>query len=198
MPSREPRARLILDLGNVLVEHDDDLLASRLSRLLGDGDPRTLLTAFRQSGVEAGRRPVEDVYLALARRLGAFADLAAFRDIWSSHFTPKPEMLAFAADWARAAPLVICSNTNALHWSFVCEHFQVDRLGPAVLSHECGFEKPDSEIYLLAAEAHGVAPQDCLFVDDKPANIEGARAVGMRTHLFRGLDGLTAALNTGA
>jgi putative hydrolase of the HAD superfamily len=85
-----------------------------------------------------------------------------------------------------------------VHWAFLCENLALDRLCPAVLSHECGIEKPDAEIYLLAAQALDAAPEDCLFVDDKAANVEGARAVGMRAHLFTGLDGLRAALNTQA
>ena len=190
--------RLILDIGGVLVDHDDALLADRLVRLLGDGDRETILSAFRESGLGVGRRPPEAVYEDLARRLGLLVDVAAFRHVWSSHFTPKEDMLAFARDWASRAPLVLCSNTDPVHWAFVTGHFGLDRLGPAVLSHECGLAKPDPEIYLLAAQAHGVAPQDCLFVDDKEAYVEGARAVGMRGHRFAGLDGLRAALNTGA
>lgn len=191
-------ARLILDIGNVLIDHDDALLAARLVRLLNASDPTHVLSAFRESGLGAGRRRPEKIYLELAARLGVPADLAAFRHVWSSHFTPKPEMLAFARDYARRAPLALCSNTDPLHWAFVCENFGLDRLGPAVLSHECGIEKPDPEIYLLAAQALGAPPQACLFVDDVAANVEGARAVGMRAHRFAGLDGLLATMNTQA
>lgn len=189
-------ARLILDIGGVLVDHDDALLADRLVRLLGGGDRETILSAFRESGLGVGRRRPETVYEELARRLGAHVDLAAFRHIWSSHFTPKQEMLAFARDWSARAPLVLCSNTDPLHWAFLCESFALDRLGAAVLSHECGLAKPDPEIYLLAAQAHGVDPRHCLFVDDREVCVEGARAVGMRGHRFEGLDLLRRAVNT--
>jgi FMN phosphatase YigB (HAD superfamily) len=39
--------------------------------------------------------------------------------------------------------------------------------------------KPQPEIYLLAAERIGVAPEGCLFVDDLQENCAGAEAVGM-------------------
>ena len=39
--------------------------------------------------------------------------------------------------------------------------------------------KPDPRIYRLAAERLGVDAEDCLFVDDQPGNVDGARAVGM-------------------
>jgi sugar-phosphatase len=40
--------------------------------------------------------------------------------------------------------------------------------------------KPDPEGYLLAARLLGVAPEDCLVVEDAPAGIEAGRAAGMR------------------
>lgn len=185
---------LILDIGGVLVDHDDAVLADRIVALLGGGARETILSAFRQSDLAAGRLPVEEVYLDLARRLGAFADVTAFRRVWSSHFRPNREMIAFAADWAKRAPLALCSNTNALHWAFLREHCALDRLGPATLSHECGIEKPDAEIYRLAALSLDAEPDRCLFVDDKPAYVAGAQAVGMKGHLFTGLEALRAAL----
>src|SRR5690348_2945366 len=39
--------------------------------------------------------------------------------------------------------------------------------------------KPDPAIFLLAAEALGVPPSQCLVVEDAPAGIEAARAGGM-------------------
>ena len=48
-----------------------------------------------------------------------------------------------------------------------------------VRSHEAGIRKPDAAIYLLAADRLGVEPKECVFVDDVPANVDGARAVGM-------------------
>jgi epoxide hydrolase-like predicted phosphatase len=49
----------------------------------------------------------------------------------------------------------------------------------AVMSYEVGWLKPEREIFLLAAERLGVAPGECVFVDDLAHYLEGARAVGM-------------------
>jgi sugar-phosphatase len=40
--------------------------------------------------------------------------------------------------------------------------------------------KPDPEGYLLGAEALGIAPADCVVVEDAPAGAAAARAAGMR------------------
>jgi putative hydrolase of the HAD superfamily len=54
-----------------------------------------------------------------------------------------------------------------------------------VLSGEVGLRKPQPHIYLLAASRLGVAPDACVFVDDIPVNVEGARATGMAGVLHR-------------
>lgn len=55
-----------------------------------------------------------------------------------------------------------------------------------VLSGEVGLHKPQPEIFHLGAERIGVAPEDCVFVDDLRENCEGAEAVGITAILHRG------------
>jgi putative hydrolase of the HAD superfamily len=45
--------------------------------------------------------------------------------------------------------------------------------------------KPDPLIYRLALGITQRAPQECIFIDDRPANLEPAKALGMRAILFR-------------
>lgn len=47
-----------------------------------------------------------------------------------------------------------------------------------------GVAKPDHEAYRIAADRLGVAPSDCLFVDDTEVNVVAAREVGMRAEVF--------------
>ena len=54
-----------------------------------------------------------------------------------------------------------------------------------VISGEVGLHKPQPEIYELGAERLGVAPADCVFVDDLRENVAGAEAVGMTAILHR-------------
>jgi putative hydrolase of the HAD superfamily len=54
-----------------------------------------------------------------------------------------------------------------------------------VVSAEVGMAKPDPAIFRLAAERLGLAPTECVFVDDWDQNVEAAREVGMRGVLHR-------------
>jgi epoxide hydrolase-like predicted phosphatase len=48
-----------------------------------------------------------------------------------------------------------------------------------VISGDEGFRKPDPRMYELGASRIGVAPGDCVFVDDLEFNLDPARELGM-------------------
>jgi putative hydrolase of the HAD superfamily len=50
-----------------------------------------------------------------------------------------------------------------------------------VISGEVGIRKPDPRIYALGAQAIGLEPSQCVFVDDLPGNLKPARELGMAT-----------------
>jgi epoxide hydrolase-like predicted phosphatase len=58
-----------------------------------------------------------------------------------------------------------------------------------VISGEVGLHKPQPEIFRLGAERIGVAPEECVFVDDLRENCAGAEAVGMKAILHSGAEG---------
>ena len=53
-----------------------------------------------------------------------------------------------------------------------------------VNSYDLGVEKPDKEAYLKMLDIIGANPDEVIFVDDKSRNIEGAKAVGIKSILF--------------
>ena len=50
-----------------------------------------------------------------------------------------------------------------------------------VISAQEGMRKPAPEMYLLGAQRAGVAPEQCVFVDDLPHNLTPAQELGMAT-----------------
>ena len=50
--------------------------------------------------------------------------------------------------------------------------------------------KPDPRIYRLLMERYGLLPGETVFIDDRPVNIEGARAVGMQGIVYTGMDAI--------
>ena len=60
----------------------------------------------------------------------------------------------------------------------------LDECDEQIWSCEHGVIKPDPAIYKLCLERLGCEPQREIFFDDRPRNVEGARAVGMDAHIF--------------
>lgn len=54
-----------------------------------------------------------------------------------------------------------------------------------IISEAVGIRKPDPEIFLLCCKELDVCPKNCIFVgDNEVADIQGAKAVGMKTIFF--------------
>ncbi|WP_417258301.1 HAD family hydrolase [Celeribacter sp.] len=51
-------------------------------------------------------------------------------------------------------------------------------------AHTHGTAKPDPELLLIAARAEGVAPEDCVMIDDSPSGCISARRAGIRCFGF--------------
>jgi putative hydrolase of the HAD superfamily len=74
-------------------------------------------------------------------------------------------------------------GTALLSNSWGCEEYpRADFPGlfdTVVLSGEVGMRKPEKEIFLHAAQTLGLAPEECVFIDDMAANVAAAQACGM-------------------
>jgi putative hydrolase of the HAD superfamily len=61
-------------------------------------------------------------------------------------------------------------------------------------SAEFGIGKPESASFRHCLERLQLAPAAVLFVDDKPANADAARVIGLHAHHYRDPAGLAAVL----
>lgn len=99
----------------------------------------------------------------------------------------RPEFLAAMAR-ARAAGVQLAILSNELDLFYGAD-FR-DRLpfladfNAIVDATHTGILKPDPRAYRACLDALGVAARDCVFVDDQPRNVAGARAVGLAAVQF--------------
>ena len=95
-----------------------------------------------------------------------------------------PELLQ--ALLLRDVPMHVLSNYP--HWyEQYDQRLEVSSLVPLTfVSCETGHRKPSPDAFLGACRTLGVAAESCLLVDDREANVEAARAVGMDGLRFSG------------
>lgn len=146
-----------------------------------------------QVGEVTAREWADAVGRALVAQYGEGAAVAA--EIYFGYAgRVDAEMVSLVAEVRERATVALLSNaTDQLH-EHLQHHDLVEAFDMVFSSAELGMAKPDVAIYRHAAEVLGVRPDECFFTDDRPENVEGARAAGMHAEVFTGRAGLVAAL----
>src|SRR5580692_5504838 len=107
------------------------------------------------------------------------------RNLWRR---PIAGMIELARDLGRAGvPVGVVSNSEGRLADLIAELGWQAALPVVADSGKLGLEKPESPIFLWAADRLGVAPGEVVHVGDSwAADVEGAVAAGMRAVWFRG------------
>lgn len=92
----------------------------------------------------------------------------------------------------RGFRLFLLSNASAGLRKYFYKIPNVERFDGVVISAEEKIMKPDPRFYDLVIQRFGLLPEETLFVDDLPMNIEGAIQAGWHGYLFdtRDVNGL--------
>jgi putative hydrolase of the HAD superfamily len=183
---RSPIRGLLVDWGGVMTTN---LLHSFSAFCEAEGlDPAALAQAFRGNreardlliGFEEGRIE-ETVFEAELGRLLGLATAEGVIDRLFAGAQPERAMVE-AVRAARAASGI---STGLISNSWGTTRYPRELLAElfdgVVISGEVGIRKPAPRIYELGAEAIGLAPAECVFVDDLPFNLPPAEELGMAT-----------------
>lgn len=189
---------VIFDYGNVLCLPPDPLDCQRMRSLAGFDEEATFnrmywvnRDAYDRAAID-GQRYWQGIGEGLGKQFSAEQiDALTAQDV---------------ALWARANPVVlgwartlqesgmktaILSNMPSNLSGYLrqspewLQHFDY-----VVFSCEVGLLKPEPAIYHACLEGLRSMPEETLFIDDKPANVEGALAVGIHALLFQSAEQL--------
>lgn len=136
--------------------------------------------------IELGNVSGRELFRLFRSELGYRADYGAFKKLWCDHFKVHGDTVRLLRRIRRTHKVYLLSNTNALHYDFIKAHYAFARLvHGAVLSYKLGMRKPEARIYHAALKLARSRPEEAVFIDDLPENIEGARKVGMHGIVFK-------------
>ncbi len=178
------RRGLLVDWGGVLTT---DLFASFRAFCELEGlDPEAVPRRFRDDqasrdlliGLETGALGE----LEFERRFAAILGVAPARliDRMFSGSQLESTMLA-AVGAARRAGVRTGLISNSWGTGRYDRRLLAELFDGVVISGEVGVRKPAPRIYRLGADAIGLPPSECVFVDDLPFNLTPARELGMAT-----------------
>lgn len=183
---------VIFDFGGIIVDLDRqaavdafEALGCRVAGSIG---------LYAQKGVfaalETGRMADAEFFGFVRTQVGRDIPDDDIRRAWNRMLVgvPRHRLQAVLALRPRFRTFML-SNTNALHWDYVCHGLQApdgvgleDCFERMFLSFRMGLAKPDAEIFRVAMAEASLAPAETLFVDDSEENCRVAESLGM--HVF--------------
>src|SRR5262245_1401207 len=181
---------IVFDFGNVIGFFD----YQRTLRRLGAHTaltPAQMEAAVYGTTLEdeygSGRMSSPDFLAELHRLWGLRCDQAETAAAFADIFTPNHEVCALVPLLAGRYRLLLGSNTNDLHARHFRRQFAdtLRHFHSLVLSHEIGVCKPHADFFLHCEHLAACAPEACLFIDDLPENVAGARACGWHGLVYR-------------
>jgi putative hydrolase of the HAD superfamily len=179
---------VIFDLGKVLVQFDFERGYRALEAFCpypAAEMPARIATTDLVTRFETGLVEPRDFFEQFSRLLDLRLDYPRFREIWCGVFTETLLPESTLAGLARRYRLLLLSNTNAIHFEAMREHYpSLGHFHDFILSYEVRRMKPDPEIFRLAVARAGCSPQECFYTDDIAAYTAAARKQGIDAVTF--------------
>ena len=174
---------ILFDLGNVLVFFDARRSSKAFSEAVGVPEDKIWETFFiseLERSYTRGEISSEEFYQKVNKHFPKKIDFATFARLWNDIFTENREMNELLKKLKTHYPLYLISNTNDLHFEYVCSKFSVLRhFAKYFPSHLVGHRKPDKAMFRHVLGEIKLKPEETVFVDDVAEFVESAKSLGI-------------------
>ena len=189
---------VVFDLGNVLIRWDP---VAAIAAAVGTeravafvADPDFDFAAWNRAN-DAGRTLAEAEQTAVQAHPHYADEILAYRQHFSAWLVGDiPGSVAILRELHDAqVPVFALTNWSAELFPVALEQFDfLDLFEDIIVSGEEGVAKPDPEIFEVLEDRvrHRAGLDDCIFIDDSPANVAAASATGIDAVHFTGADHL--------
>jgi glucose-1-phosphatase len=194
-----PIRAIAFDFGNVVGFFDHWLTTNRLachSSLPPAELHAVLFGGTLEQDYDAGRTTMAE-FLTRVREAGKLScSDDEVRTAWADIFWPNQDVCALLPRLKSRYRLLLASNTNDLHAKQFLGQFrhELSHFHALVLSYQIGYSKPQAEFFDFCRRSAGCAAEECLFIDDLPANVAGAQASGWNAIVYTGIADLQTRL----
>jgi epoxide hydrolase-like predicted phosphatase len=180
---------VISDLGGVIVFFDNKIFYEKMANFSPFAQEEIGKLAFTESGLresfDKGEITPQEFYGRAVQKLEANIDYDKFFSLYNDVFSLNPPVLEIMKNLKVKYKLVLLSNTDVMRYGFVKQEFpEVMIFDEYVLSFEVGFMKPHPQIYREALKKAGTKAEECVFIDDREENIQGAEELALKGILF--------------
>ena len=150
----------------------------------GDDLYRIGMDAVFSTGYVTGKVPEMLFWESLASESGISENLYPFRDLILKAFQPDTDMAALVREVRDLVPVALLTDqTNWLYELHARDGFLAE-FDDTINSYEEGFSKQDSEIFRIACSRMNLFPEEAIFFDDNPGNVQRGVDFGIHSILF--------------
>ena len=197
---------IVFDLGGVLVDLDFKAAINGLQEA-GFANVKEQLMAFDRGGIfqkfEVGEITADEFRTAIRENSTVTLTDEEVDGLWNAMLLEIPrEKLELILHLRGKYMVYLLSNTNSIHWDYVCKNafnyrgFRVeDYFEETFLSYEMHLAKPDKAIFEKVLSDANLLAEETLFIDDSEANCKAAQEVGIHAHHYHIGDDLTEIFN---
>lgn len=184
---------IVFDLGGVIMTLDP-AEALRRFKALGLSDAERYLDSYTQSGIfgnlEEGKITAENFRSKLSSLTGHELTFDECKHAWLGYRKDVPQRNLDLLKELRAKGyrLILLSNTNPfmMDWALSSEFDGKgsslnDYFDALYLSYRLGIMKPAPDFFRQVLDNESILPEETLFVDDGPRNVEAAGKLGFIT-----------------
>ena len=186
---------IVFDLGGVLIDLDFKSAINGLQKA-GFTNVKEQLQAFDQNGIfqkfELGEISADEFRASIRENSNVSLTDEEVDSLWNLMLLEIPrEKLELILDLRSKYMVYLLSNTNSIHWDYVCKNafnyrgFRVnDYFEKTFLSFEMHLAKPDKAIFEKMLEDANLLAEETFFIDDSEANCKAAAEVGIHAHHY--------------
>jgi putative hydrolase of the HAD superfamily len=189
---------IVCDFGGVICSFDYRIFCERLAARVGRTTEEVHAQVFGdtlQQRFERGRMSALSYHRCIMDRLGGSVPYDEFFPMYGDIFTEIPATCALLERLRLRYPLYLLSDTNEIHFGYVLQRVGVLRhFREFVVSYQLGMLKPEPGMYREVLGRSGLPAAACVFIDDRPGNVDGAIRAGMHGIRFESAAQCTAAL----
>ena len=137
--------------------------------------------------VDAGKANYDD-FIRKVAQMAHLSEEQAREQIENN--IPDEKLFAYIQELKHKYQIGLLSNAGDNWLNEIFSPEQVSLFDAVALSYEIGAIKPDIRAYEVIAERLQVQLPECVFMDDQPKYVEGAKRAGMRALLYTNADQL--------
>lgn len=174
---------IIFDWGSVLAPCDNKIAVIRLKKNF-DFDENAFVEYFDQHEDDISHTQEFQEFLSVASEK---FNIPIESIVNALNADPPDENFEIAKKLSKNYKTYILSNQPKFRTDYIKKTFDLNFFDNVFFSNEIGLKKPSEEVFNFLLKEINQIPENCLFVDDSPANIVVAKKLGFNTILFKNL-----------